>query len=91
MNITETERKALQGILDSNFQDGPGEVGKWVWTWSANPFKTKRTFSGAVASLVKKGLADVCDEGDDAVICITQAGMDALNGVSISASYSNPE
>ncbi len=80
MNITTNEREALQGILDSDFQDGPGEVGKQVWTWSANPFKSKRTFSGVVASLVKKSLVDICEDGEDSTIWITQAGMDVIKG-----------
>jgi hypothetical protein len=81
MTLTSIERQALQGILDSDFQDGETGPGKQVWTWSANPFNSKRTFSGAVSSLVKKGLAGSTDEGEDSVIWITQAGLDALASV----------
>jgi hypothetical protein len=50
-----------------------------VWTWSANPFPKKVTFSGAVSSLVQKGFVWVQDMGTrDAVIAITRAGMEAL-------------
>jgi hypothetical protein len=76
--LTTSEAKALQGIMDSDFQDGCKEAGKPVWTWSANPFASKRTFSGVVASLNKKGLTGSTDEGEDSVIWITEAGLEAL-------------
>jgi hypothetical protein len=81
--LTATERKALMGILASEFMDGAkgaDAVGVPVWTWSANPFDSKRTFSGAVASLVKKDFAGSTDEGRDSTIWITAAGYAALHG-----------
>ena len=83
-NLTENERLALQGILESDFMDGcksQDAVGKAVWTWSANPFKSKRTFSGVVASLNTKGFTISTDEGEDSVIWITEAGLAALEGL----------
>ena len=83
MTITDNERRALQGILDSDFMDGmkgAEAVDHRVWSWSANPFKSKRTFSGVVSSLVKKGYVSTSDYGDDACIAITAAGMAALQG-----------
>lgn len=78
-HLTEIERKALKGIVDSDFRDGNPPVGCWVWSWSANPFDSKHTFSGAVSSLVKKGWADTDGgSGDEACVCITAAGLAAL-------------
>jgi hypothetical protein len=80
--LTNIEAQALRGILDSDYMDGDtGEnaIDRPVWTWSANPFPKKVTFSGAVSSLVQKGFVWVQDMGTrDAVIAITQAGMEAL-------------
>lgn len=84
MNLTDIERKAIQGILDSDFMDGSkgqDAVGKQVWSWSANPFSNKRTFSGAIGSLVKKGFVKADDYStapDDRCVTLTQAGMDAF-------------
>jgi hypothetical protein len=51
-----------------------------VWTWSANPFPKaeKRTFSGTVSSLVKKGCVEIDGHGEEATICITAEGMAAF-------------
>ena len=80
IQITDNERKALKGIYDSDFRDADHPVGRAVWTWSANPFESKRTFSGVVASLVKKGLVTADGEGDDACLTMTQAGWDLIKG-----------
>ena len=79
MNLTPKEIEALKGIVDSDFRDGSHPVDKAVWTWSANPFKSKRTFSGVVASLNAKGytVSDT-DQGEDNCIWITLAGWEAL-------------
>jgi hypothetical protein len=80
--LTTIERQAIQGILDSDYMDGDSgdlAVNRPVWTWSANPFASKRTFSGAVSSLVQKGFVTVDGAGNDATIEITRAGMDAFN------------
>jgi hypothetical protein len=80
--LTTIERQAIQGILDSDYMDGmtgSDAVDHDVWTWSANPFPSKRTFSGAVSSLVRKGFVQSADYGDnEQVIRITRAGMDAF-------------
>lgn len=81
--LTTIEYQALQGILDSDYMDGDSgdaAIDRPVWTWSANPFPSKRTFSGAVSSLVQKGFAWVDGAGNDAVIAITRAGMEAFEG-----------
>ena len=81
MALTTNERRALQGILDSDYMDGdtsPSVIGKRVWTWSANPFKSKRTFSGVVSSLVKKGYVIADDRYvNEPCIAITAAGYAA--------------
>lgn len=81
--LTTIERQAIQGILDSDYMDGmtgQDAVDHEVWTWSANPFDSKRTFSGAVSSLVQKGFVWVAGSGNDATIAITPAGMAAFLG-----------
>jgi hypothetical protein len=76
--LTPIEMQAIQGIIDSDFRDGDHPVGKAVWTWSANPFASKRTYSGAVSSLSKKGLITADGYGEDACVTLTQAGFDAF-------------
>jgi len=76
--LTTLEVQGLQGILDSEFHDGNDPIKNPVWTWSANPFGNKKTFSGVVSSLVKKGLVKSSGYDKDDVIYITQAGWDAL-------------
>lgn len=83
--LTEIERKAIQGILDSDYMDGmtgQDATEHHVWSWSANPFPSKRTFSGAISSLVQKGYvrADNAAAANERTLCITQAGMDAFLG-----------
>ena len=83
-NLTKLELEGLKGIVDSEYRDGSHPVDHEVWTWSANPFKSKKTFSGVVASLVKKGLAGISETGwsgnQENTIWLTQAGYDALKG-----------
>ena len=77
--LTSNEIAGLKGIVDSDYRDGEHPVNHWVWDWSANPFKTKKTFSGVMASLNKKGLAK-SEEWDtnEGVIAMTAAGWEAL-------------
>ena len=77
-NLTQIEAQALRGIIASEYQGGLDVVDYPVWTWSANTFDNKKTFSGAVASLVKKALAEVAKYDGEDVISITQTGFDAL-------------
>lgn len=80
VKLTQIEYQALQGIWASEFHDGGERVENWVWAWSANPFPSPRTFSGAMSSLVKKGLAKSDgNSGNDACVCITAAGKVALD------------
>jgi len=77
MKLTTLERRAIQGILDSEY--GDGDVDKCVWTWSANRgFPNKRSFSGAISSLVKKGYVIAGGDGRDATLTLTQSGFDAF-------------
>jgi hypothetical protein len=79
--LTTKEIEALKGIVDSDFRDGNHPVGRAVWTWSANPFPSKRTFSGVVASLNSKGFTSSTDEGEDSTIVMTAAGWEALKAI----------
>jgi hypothetical protein len=87
--LTEMERQAIAGILESDYMDGltgDDAVDKVVWTWSGNPFSSKRTFSGVVSSLTKKGFVGSEDNGGkDDVIWITRAGMDAYEAAEATA------
>jgi hypothetical protein len=78
--LTENEAKAIQGIIDSDFRDGLPPVGCHVWSWSCNPFSSKRTFAGVVSSLVKKGYVITSGAGEDACLALTQSGFDAFQG-----------
>lgn len=86
--LTSNERKALQAIVDSEYQDGDQMehvVGHDVWTQYVNPFQNKKTQSGVYASLSKKGLIRVADydmgsgHGVMGTVHITQAGWNALH------------
>lgn len=80
MALTDNERQALQGIVDSEFHDGQDPIGNWVWSFSANPWidsTESRKFAGTLSSLLKKGLAKQDGEGKEACVAITQAGYEA--------------
>ncbi len=80
MRVTEKESALLVAIRDDQFQDGQPPVGTRVWTWS--PCERFGTSAGGImASLVKKGLADVDGIGEDATCWITQRGFDAVSRV----------
>lgn len=88
--ITANERKALEAIRDSEYQSGSARedvVGHAVWTSYCNPFSNRKTFSGVIASLSKKGMvicggstADANYEAgcDGTTLALTEAGFDAL-------------
>lgn len=82
--LTTNERKALQAIVDSEYQDGGDPIGHDVWTEYCNPFTNKRTQSGVYASLSKKGfirvgfLEDVAGRNRMGTVCITEAGFKAM-------------
>ena len=79
MTITKTEAECLLGVFNSDYRDGYNPVGHQIWSWSGNPFGNKRTYSGAISSLAKKGLVQ-CDgeKGDDACVAMTAEGWAAL-------------
>lgn len=79
MKLTENERKALEGIVMSEYHDGRHVVDNHVWSHSCNTFSNKRSFSGTVSSLVKKGLVVKDGVGEQATLAITQKGYDLLN------------
>lgn len=90
MKLTEKQIAALQGICDSDYQDGANPVGNGVWSWSANPWEgtpQATSFGGVVASLEKAGLCGTQQDRNlingrwrtEHVIWITEAGMKALN------------
>lgn len=70
--LTKNECKAIEGIVTSEYDEGA--IYRCVWTWSANPFSSKKTFSGVVASLSKKGCVKVAGDGKDSEITLTEAG-----------------
>jgi len=69
MNLTNNELLALRAIFNSEYQGGDSPecvVNNQVWTSYCNPFNSKRTFSGVIASLVKKGLVKTGGSSADA-------------------------
>jgi len=83
ITLTDNEKLALRGIAESEFMDGSAEANRQVWSWSCNPFKSKKTFGGVVASLVKKSLAVSIDNGggDDDCLMLTDAGLVVYNAL----------
>ena len=77
-NLTANERKAIEGIMNSEFHDGTAVVGNAVWSYSCNTFENKRSFSGTVSSLVKKGFVLKDGVGEKATLILTQKGYDAF-------------
>jgi hypothetical protein len=72
VKLSKKECRAIEGIVSSEY--GEGAIGRWVWAWSANPFSSKSSFAGVVASLSKKGLVSCVDEGKDASIRLSEEG-----------------
>ena len=84
MKLTANEIKALQAIVNSEYQSSNDPVGHDVWTLYVNPFSNKRTQSGVYASLSKKGLIRIgggngAEFSDDmGTVHITQVGHTAF-------------
>lgn len=81
--MTKNEMKALKAIVESEYQNGGNPVDHDVWTEYCNPFGSKRTFSGVMSSLSKKGYVYISDMdmgtglGKMGTVAITQAGFNA--------------
>lgn len=79
MNITEKELEVLKGIDDNEFGDGLSDA-IWTASLSDDVDMDKKSFSGVVSSLTKKGLVGgelVERVGSEATIYMTQEGIDA--------------
>jgi hypothetical protein len=82
MKTTDNERKVLQAIYDSEYQDGFEYAGHHVWTDYINPFPVKTTLPGVVSSLVKKGFVSVyrgttsASGEDGSTIALTALGVE---------------
>jgi hypothetical protein len=87
MKLTKNECRAIEGIVSSEY--GEGAINRCVWSWSANPFASKKSFAGVIASLSKKGAVSVSDEGKDANINLNEAGWLAYKAAP--AEFRNPE
>jgi hypothetical protein len=87
MKLSKNECRAIEGIVSSEY--GEGAINRWVWAWSANPFSSKKSFAGVVASLNKKGLVKSMDEGKDASIMLLEEGWLAYKAAP--AELKNPE
>jgi hypothetical protein len=97
MNVTANEMKVLIAILRSEYQDAAvpqDAVNNPVWTDYVNPFSSKKSMGGVVASLVTKGLVTIYQGTtaasnkdsagqDPSTIALTQAGVDTLNDAQI--------
>jgi hypothetical protein len=85
MKITANEMALLKGIVNSEYQGGDTVVGYAIWSWSATDnaspkFESRKTASGTMASLVKKGLAVSSGSGDERTCWITEAGHAVVKG-----------
>ena len=75
--MTENEKKVMSCIVNSEYQDSPDVVGKPMWVDCISDdvgFSNRRTFSGTMASLKKKGYI----ETDGECCAITKEGFGAL-------------
>lgn len=79
MKLTPNEARALNAVANSEYNDGNPPLNA-VWTDYTNPFDSKRTFSGVVSSLSKKGYVLVAYDSDPpyGTLQLTRAGWDAL-------------
>ena len=82
MKITELERKVMQGIVDSEFQNG-SDGRSPIWSWSIRCDVAKKSIPGVVSSLVKKQLAYCDGEGKDACVALTDVGIGCLADASL--------
>jgi len=76
-NLTANEMEALKAIFECEYHDGCApeqRINNAVYVWACNPFRSQRSFSGTMASLSKKGLANT----DGECCWITRAGFEAL-------------
>lgn len=80
MNLTENEIKMMENLA---FNDFGYEFGDPTWSrcLSDGPhgeFVNKSSFGGIIASLVKKGLANVSGSGPDSITYLTEDGVKEL-------------
>jgi hypothetical protein len=87
ITLTKLECKGLEGIVCSEY--GEGAVGRCIWTWSGNPFSSKKIFSGVISSLSKKGCVKVVEDGKDSTLELTAAGWAAYKAAP--AEFKDPE
>jgi len=79
--MTTLEAKTLQGILDSDYQDDVQPIGVPVWTFDIWGDILPDQRGGVLASLSKKGWADVRTDPkhpDEETTAITGEGLYAL-------------
>jgi hypothetical protein len=75
--LTANEVTLLKSFAESEYHDGRHPVGDFQWF--DNPFTSKKTCGGVMASLSKKGFAKDTDSGTrDHAACITAEGWAAL-------------
>jgi DNA-binding MarR family transcriptional regulator len=78
MKITPMELLVLRGIVDSEYQESDEIVDTPVYAWSATGAIPPSSAGGVVASLVKKGLAETYQDGQEDLLSITAAGLAAV-------------
>ena len=66
--ITDLERQVIQNILDSEYMDAQGEQMIDWHVWSFSVTNETKQLSGALGSLVKKGLVS-CNESEGDETC----------------------
>lgn len=91
-SITGNEREYLQGILQSEYQDGSDPVGHQIWTFSIKTSYSwdKGRKGGVASSLTGKGLIGIANwegprsgDGDDTTTWITAKGLEALRAADL--------
>ena len=89
MNLTELEKKVLQGIVDSDFMNESIEndsiIESSIWSFSGNPGLVGIIYSGVCSSLSQKGLIGTQDnsheklrEDRENVMWLTKEGVEEL-------------
>ena len=82
-NITANEKKVLLSIRNGHYSNGDPLAA--IWSWSINDSSTpsglpKRSLSGVVSSLKKKGLVECSGYGEEACVGLTPEGLKVVEG-----------
>ena len=78
LNLTLNEQAVIKSIALNDYQNGDPSYRSAVWAncLDSSPVKipSGRALSAIVASLSKKGIVGTADDGDDAIVWLTEMG-----------------